>query len=226
MTLVRNMLKKLVIIALILVSCLSIVGLPVRAAAPHEDPETSTAIFSGISLFYFYSDTLDFILIKSPRDVEINTQKAPFVNVPPALNDSLINFVNSSKSICSLLLNLDGNIREIKSLLTESRYREAEPLVKEALANISLAEKNLADIEQSTRVAGAEFRVSLASANSGISMSNTAVLDRIQRLRDLLELYRSILIEQLADIFNVKKPLPTEITLSITPTKAFVGDTI
>jgi hypothetical protein len=222
---VKSAFKKISVSACI-VACLAMVGLPVFAAEPHEDPETARTVFSGMSIFQFYSGTLDFVLIKSQQDIEINIQKAPFANIPPALEDSLNNFVSSAKNLCSLILDLDASVSDIKVLLHESRYQEAAPLISKAFENILLAEGELDVIERATKIAGTEFQLSLAPKGSGILEAYKAVLDRIQRFRDLLKLYRSMVGEQQTEISNRKPLLPTELTLKIKPVEAFVGDTI
>jgi hypothetical protein len=175
---VKSAFKKISVSACI-VACLAMVGLPVFAAEPHEDPETARTVFSGMSIFQFYSGTLDFVLIKSQQDIEINIQKAPFANIPPALEDSLNNFVSSAKNLCSLILDLDASVSDIKVLLHESRYQEAAPLISKAFENILLAEGELDVIERATKIAGTEFQLSLAPKGSGILEAYKAVLDRI-----------------------------------------------
>jgi len=246
------------------------VSLPVFAADNQENPDTATVIYNGMSLFNFYTDTLDFVLIRNQSGVNSSVQKAPYANIPVALSESLTSFVGSSQSLSGVIINLDENIPQIQTFLQQSRYSEAAPLIKNAFANIALAETNLNSVEQATTVTGTQFLVAKASVNSGIAVSYAAVLDRIQRLRDLIALLRSMLNEQLggltpeqigalteeqiggltpeqisaltngqlsaltpeqlakilAEILNTKPLLQTQITLTIAPTEAFVGDTI
>ena len=246
------------------------VSLPVFAADNQENPDTATVIYNGMSLLNFYTDTLDFVLIRNQSGVNSSVQKAPYANIPVALSESLTSFVGSSQSLSGVIINLDENIPQIQTFLQQSRYSEAAPLIKNAFANIALAETNLNSVEQATTVTGTQFLVAKASVNSGIAVSYAAVLDRIQRLRDLIALLRSMLNEQLggltpeqigalteeqiggltpeqisaltngqlsaltpeqlakilAEILNTKPLLQTQITLTIAPTEAFVGDTI
>ena len=225
MTLVKAVFKRIAVIICIVI-CFTMLGLPVFAAEPHENPETARAVFSGISLFQFYSGTLDFILIKSQQDIEINMHKAPFANIPSTLENSFNNFIFSANKLCSLVIDLDVSVSDIKVLLQESRYQEAAPSISKAFENISQAERELAVIERATKIAGTEFQVFRASENSSIFVSYQTVLERIQRLRDLLNLYRGMLGEQQTEISNRKPLLPTEVTLKIEPLEVFVGDTI
>jgi hypothetical protein len=61
MILRKNILKQTALIQCIML-CFTMLGLPVFAAEPHENPETAVTVFSGMTLFQFYSDNLDFVL--------------------------------------------------------------------------------------------------------------------------------------------------------------------
>ncbi len=242
----KKLLQRISIFACLLTICFAVFASPVMAAEPQENPDTAKVVYDGVSFFNFYSNTLDFVLERSQSGVDTNVQKAPFANVSPVVSDYLEYFVNSTNSVCGLIINLDKSIPEIKTLLQQSRYTEAVPLIQNAFANISLMEYNLNNIEQSTVDAGIEFNISHASVTSSLNTSYTAVLDRIQRIRDLAALYRSMLTEQIGPLTPeqvspltqeqinaltpeqlAKKPLlQTQLTLTITPTEAFVGDTI
>ena len=226
----KKLLQRIAMCTYLLAICFTVFASPVMAAESQENPDTAKVVYDGVSFFNFYSNTLDFVLERNQSGVDTNVQKAPFANVSPVLSDYLEYFVNSTNSVCSLIINLDKSIPEIKTLLQQSRYSEAVPLIQNAFANISLVENNLNNIEQSTTDAGTEFNISDASVTGSLNMSYTAVLDRIQRLRDLAALYRSMLTEQVGPLTPeqlAKKPLlQTQLTLTITPTEAFVGDTI
>jgi hypothetical protein len=83
-----NILKP-IILAII---CTAIVfvssGLPIQAADPHEDPEKTLPVFSGIALFNYYSETLDFVLAKNPHEVTAKMEKMPFANLPDNLTET------------------------------------------------------------------------------------------------------------------------------------------
>ena len=50
--------------------CVVLPGLPVSAAVPQENPDTAVVVFSGVSLFQFYTGVLDSVIIKSQADSE------------------------------------------------------------------------------------------------------------------------------------------------------------
>ncbi len=112
MMLMKGIPKQIAIVACIVV-CFAMVGLPVFAAEPHEDPSTAQVVFSGMPLFQFYSGTLDSVLIGNQQNIETNIRKSPFANVPPSLENSLNNFVSSANNFCSLILDLDVSVKMI-----------------------------------------------------------------------------------------------------------------
>jgi len=225
MILGRDFFKKIVIIVSI-TSCFTLAGLPVFAASSQENPDTAAVVFSGVSLFQLYAGTLDSVLAKNQQNIETDIQVSPFANVPPAVEDSFNNFLSSAGNLCSLILGLDSSVSDTKLLLQESRYTETASLYTEAFTNLAIAEENLDSIKQAAAIAGNQFMVTGVSADSGISVAYTAVQDDIQRLNDLLSLYRTILQEQQTEISNQSLLPSSDITISIDQSEAYVGDTV
>ena len=95
MILGQGFLKKIVVVILIVV-CFVLICSPIFAAVPQENPDTAAVAFSGVSLFQFYSGTLDSVLAKNQQDIETDIQVSPFANVPPAVEDSFNNFLSKS----------------------------------------------------------------------------------------------------------------------------------
>ena len=123
-------------------------------------------------------------------------------------------------------MDINAGVSNVQLFLSESRYDEGTLQINTALQNIAMGENGLDTIENAANTAGDEFQVSLAAKDSGIYTAYAAVLERIQRLRDLLGLYRSILEEQQTEILNESLLPSSDITLEITPGEAFVGDEI
>ena len=222
---VKNVLKKIAVIMAIL-TCFTLVGLQVSAATPQENPDTATMVFSGISLFQFYSSTLDSVLTKNQKDIETAIQKSPFANIPPAVEDSFHYFLSSAGNLCSQILELDGSISDTEMLLQESRFTEAAAVKSAALQNLAAANANLNDIEQAVDIAGNQFQVNAAPDDSAISLSYAAVKNNIQQLTNLLDLYQSLLLAQQQEILNESMLPSSDITINITPKSAYVGDTV
>ncbi len=225
MTLGKGLLKKITLIIFI-TACFAMVGSPVFAAAPQENPDTAAVVFSGVSLFQFYSSTLDSVLAKNQKDIEANIQQSPFANVPPDMEDSFNKFLSSANNLCSQILGLDVSVSNTKLLLQESRYEDATPLNSAAFDNLTTAEENLSAIEQATNIAGGGFQVTSTSSDNSVATSYNMVLDRIQRLNNLLNLYHNMLQEQQTEILDGSLLPSSDITLETTTSEAFVGDTV
>ena len=225
MILRNNFLKKIAIMICIVI-CFVMIGSPVLAVDKQENPDIAKVVFSGISLFQFYSGNLDSILVKNQQNIETNIQNSPFANVPQSTETSLHNFLSSANDLCSQILDLDTETNNINVLLHEFRYQEASPLINEVLTNLANGNQNLDTIEQAVNITGNEFQVATADENSGLYTAYAAVLDRIQKLKDLLVLYQSITEEQQTEVLNEKTLQTPDITLQINPIEAFVGDTI
>lgn len=253
MTLIKQTLKK-IMLGSCLILCLAMIATPVFAAAPHEDPDAAPLIFSGTSLFQFYSGTLDFVIARDPQSIAYNLQKSPFANIPPELQASFNSYLGSANDLCQNVQSLDSGIVDVKNLLHQSRYNEAAPLINTALNNIASGETELNTITQAANLAAIQFNVSSPATAASIKEAYNVVLARIQTLRDLLDMFKRLLVEQLgsgataqqivdqgsdtnstpvivsgpqlSQILNQVKLKLTEMTLSFQPAEAFVGDYI
>ena len=218
-------LRKIALITFALV-CAALPGLPVSAAVPQENPDSAAVVFNGASLFQFYTNILDSVILKNQADIIENIRKTPFVNIPTDLNDTINSFAGSSQDIGDRMLELDTNTNEIKTLLRQSRYDEATTIKNQGFQTLSGAEGNLNTIEQAARATLTQFQDAAAAKVSPITAAYSVVLDRIQKLNDTLQLYRTILTEQQNEILNNKSLQSPLLTLQITPQQSFVGDNV
>ncbi|MDO8688200.1 MAG: hypothetical protein Q7K41_06405, partial [Dehalococcoidales bacterium] len=136
-----------VIICLVL---LSIMSLPVLAATPHEDPETAKAVFSGVSLFRYYADSLDFVLGKNPAEVEARMGKMSFASLPPGLAEATDSFAISGISLSHRVVGIDADLVKMRALVQQFRLDEAKALAGKISDNLSQAYSELNQIEQAT----------------------------------------------------------------------------
>jgi hypothetical protein len=216
--------KLVVAIATGLVLC-SIVATPALAVAPHEDPETAKSVFSGIALFRYYSGSLDFVLQKEPTQVEARLKKMPFANVPQGLEWATDEFASSSTNISYMVVDIDEGLTKLRVLLGQFRLDEASQLEKELSTTISQANSELRRLEEATKTTGRTFQVSSAPEGSDLRQAYDEVLDRINRIREMLRLQEAV-------IAGISEPPTgellkrTEVTLKIEPVTAFVGDSI
>lgn len=232
---------------------------PALAALPHENPDEAPQIFSGLSLFNYYANSLDFVLKKEPMEVEARLQKMPFANLPPSLRGSTDKFTASGINISYLIVDIDRNIEGMRLLVSEFRLSESTELSAQIASDLSNANDLLEKLRTATEASGIGFYVRGAPPTSGIRVAYDAVLERIDRIKELLGLYKSLLTdlqgknlrledkespkleekkeitaEEMAKYWDQLKAflmanklmLPTELSLSLERSSAFVGDMI
>jgi hypothetical protein len=209
-----------------LLAIVTIAGLPVSAAEPQENPDTAKTVFSGISLFQFYAENLDFVLTQTPENIQANIKISPYANVPPVLADSFNAFLSSSGDLCNQITKLNSDMAGIKTLVDESRFTEAQPLIINALSNISVVVNTINTLTKAVNTAGNNFQVNGAADTSALKIAFLSVMDRIQKLNDLLNLDQSILQAENSAAVNQNQVILTALTFTVQPMAAFVGDTV
>lgn len=188
----------------------------------HEDPEQAEVIFDGISLFRYYSASLDLLLRKEPAEVEARLGKMPFANIPEALTRPTVDFAASSTNLSYQVFDVSNNITRLGILVEQSRFDEAATLAKKTVATLVDAEIRLNEVEQALLTIGRGLRISSASPTSDLSISYGEVTSRIEKIRAVLAASKEMIAKMSAGQF-LKRP---QITLKIAPFTAFVGDSI
>ncbi|MFC2004378.1 hypothetical protein ACFLUK_02430, partial [Chloroflexota bacterium] len=113
---------------------------------------------------------------------------------------------------------------EFKMLMEHFRLGEAIELAIQISDNLSQANGELKRIEQATVTTGGELQVLSAPAGSNLRRSYNELLERIERIREMLDLYQELLestgltMEELLE--------STGLTMEVQPRVAFVGDNI
>ena len=212
--------------ALISVASLTLAGLPALAATPHEPPETARVVFSGISLFRYYTEALDFTLSKSPEMVEARLEKMPFANIPPEIDDDTGVFAASGINLAYLIAEIDENINQTDTLITQYRFDEAAVMAETTGSSISEAGGELGLLKASLEDTGVKLKVVAAPADSDLRSSYDAVLERVHRLEDMLARYDKTLAESLSRMEYPNSLSRTSLTLEIAEVHSFVGDEV
>ena len=192
------------------------------AADPHEDPETAETVFSGIALLRYYSGALDFVIGKSPAEVEARLEKMPFANIPQSLEEPADDFATSGISISFLIVAIDEDMGKLTVLIRQYRLEEAKELAAVTLTMLSQAYSELERLERAAETIGDELEVFSVPAESDLKRAYDGVLERTDRIREMLALYD----EFLHTVITLEEFLETDITLEVQPASAFVGDDI
>lgn len=234
-------------LALILFSLLVLPGGVVMATddspTPHENPDLATQDFDGIAILGYYTQLLDNVLARAPTQVELLRDKAPFANIPEDLEESLNNFGNASVSIAWLVPEIEADLDNFNTLAMQFLLAEMEAQQQQTQAKLTHACKLLSVIEESAATAGEVLGVPSSEKDSPLVTAYEELQDNIDLLGKLLDLFQAMLEALSADFLqkfmqdlpevSSQEPLsailqrllsPTDITLSIEPTTAFVGD--
>jgi hypothetical protein len=202
----RDLRKRIGGITLSVIVLIAVASNSVSAAEPHEDPETAKQVFSGISLFRHYSDALDHILRKIPIEVETRLVKMPFANIPQSLEEVTQRFASSSISVSRSVIAIDDDLDTLRMLMEQFRLKEAIKLAITTSARLSQANSDLHQIEQAIEITGLEFKISSAQKRSMLKQSYDDVVDRIDRIGEMLERYENLL-EDVLQIEEIKELL-------------------
>jgi len=213
--------------AVLCVIALFLTATPAFAAGPHENPETAEAVFSGISLLGYYSESLDYVLYRDPSGVEARIDKIPFANIPQSLEETTAGFASSAIGISHLVVTIDTQLDEIRIMVKQYRVDEVSELAAITSDHLSQANSELELIEQAVKSAGTEIKVFSAPPQSELRRSYDGTLARVSRIREMLTLYRDLLTDLLKEPDAIRTSLdPASITLEVDSAAAFVGDSI
>ena len=214
-----------VAITCVVISCT--INTSVFAATPHENPETAKQVFSLVSLLQYCSETLDFTLKGEPEELEARLGKLRFANVPPELEEAINSFGNSNVSLSYLIASIEEYSSRLRTLVSQYRFEEATQLTDEIYSRLSQGNYELArGIEEATGIIGRWFKLPSAPEGSSLKKAYNEVLEKIERIRDVLNLYEEILPNTLQEAIPVEVLNPTSVTLKVEPVFNFVGDNI
>jgi len=218
---VRNILR----VAGLVLSVLAVIFCgpqPVGASVSQEDPDLATPVYDGISLFDYYSATLDQVVARQPDEVRTALADIPFANMPDAISDTTGHLSDYILNIAASLVQNDADLAALNTLLTRSQLAAAADLKAFTLRNIGTAESVLNQMQNAVTAIGSEFQVAAAPADSALRAAYDGVIARITKIRDQFTGTR----RQLESIEAAKPLTVTGLTLDVIPLSAYVGDTI
>jgi hypothetical protein len=160
----------------------------VQAFDLHEDADTARTVFSGLSLFKYYSGALDYVLQRNPAEVDFRLRKMPFANIPPGMEKPTgiftANGMGISRGIAAIY---DGHLKRIE-LLQQFRVHEAAAQSKQLADAMTQARSELDRLEGAAVSSGEYFKATSPSAGTDLKNSYQEVLDKIDRIRKMLDL--------------------------------------
>ena len=192
---------------------------PAYAVNPHEDPARAQPVYSGVTLFRYYSNAIDSVIAKSPEGVRTELAKMPYANLPASLTGVTDNFVFSIEDCAQLIVDIDGDMGDLRGLLEQSRLTEATPLAQKIAGDLTSAYGDVRRAQDATTYTGVTFGVLLESRTSDIRLAYEDTITKLSTVVNMLDLYRDMLANMLGGA-------STQLTLEIEPDSAFVGDSV
>lgn len=202
MALRKDLLRKLMVALLLCPVILCSAVSPVYAATPHENPQASRTLYSAIALFFYYYDSLGFVLQREPLQVEIMLDKMPFANLPPDIEEANVSFVKSSISVANVVVDLDKDVETVRTLLRQSRFAEIAGLSNVIMAHLSTMRTGVSSMKDAAELIAQEFAVFSSPEGSDIRKAYQELLDELEGIEELLDFYFEMLKEELLKLVD------------------------
>jgi hypothetical protein len=197
--------------------------LPVR----HEDPEEEAElVYNPISLLRFFTEIQGFLLRKDVEAVAEWLGKLPFANVPDDLRGPVSQLNAHKIKLSGLVVEVGWELEEMEKLVGEFRLDEALELGDELANRIAQAYAALSEIEGLVEATGQRTGAAFAPEESWLRQAYNEFIDRIDKTREMLDLHKGLLADLLLGVRAIEELRPTEVTLQVDPTIAFVGEEV
>ena len=204
-------------------------GLPTLAQptqVPHENPDTATGSLDSITLLLSYSKIINLATSRQYQSAQSLLQEMEHADIPDELRYIIDRYSNLCQQIFTNLDNLESILDEASTLLAHNQIHEAKQKLDNAEANIQDTRSLLADIEAATDTLSDKLGISASPEESRIRQAHVLLEESLERLEQITEELNNLRQSQ-TDLYVQKiRLIPTELSLSINPASAFVGDSI
>jgi len=222
---------KRLIIALSIIAMLGVIlsGLPILAQptlVPHENPDTATGLLDKAGLLLSYSQIINLANDRQYRNAQDILDELEHVDIPDEIQYIINQYSNLCQQLFTTLDNLEALLDKASDLLARNQIGEVEYLLDLAHANIMDAHTLSEDIKVATNSLSDKLGVFAISATSQLTQAYTLLEESLERLSGLIDKLNS-LNQSLSERYVQKTRLsPTELSLSINPAAACIGDDI
>jgi hypothetical protein len=227
------------LLIVILLSIILAAGLlpqtPVRAEVtypPHQDPTTAESIFDAYSFLTYYANIFMLISLREYENATKLITQLKLLHIPEDLRYIIQRYNNLTLELNQILANLEKMLEEVSTLLSQYRLEEALQVMSKAGMQIGKAQILLKDLEEATETLSERLGIFSAPAESRIREAYNKLQDIFQRLKALVDQYLKLLLNLRNATFEMQKEIeeeelkPTQLTLNLNKTKAFVGESI
>jgi len=222
---------KRLIIALSIIAMLGVIfpGLPILAQPthlPHENPDTATGLLDKAGLLLSYSQIINLATDRQYQSAQDILDELEHVEIPDEIQYIINQYSNLCQRLFTTLENLESLLDEASELLAHNQIGEVKHLLDLARADIRDAYTLSEDIEVATDSLSDKLGVFSVSATSQLTQAHTRLEEGLERLSDLVSKLNSLNQTLEEQYVQKTKLIPTELSLSINPASAYVGDKI
>jgi len=196
--------------------------------APHEDPAAAKEAVDAYSLLMYYGDVVSLISVKSYGDAARLIERLNHVHVPEELRYIVGRYNQLSLELTSALEDADKSLEEASRLLSQYRLEEASGCLRGTSVLLGRAGILLKDLQDSLGTLGNRLGVYTFPAGSRVAEAYSRLQDALRKLSELTEEYVKLLAHAKKEASSIEEARlePTQVTLGLNATRAFVGATI
>lgn len=194
---------------------------------PHENPAATKSSSDLAALLLSYSKTFDLIATRQYQDAQSVLNELEQANIPDELRYIIDRYNTLTQELLTTLDNLESLLDEASILLSCNQISDAKEKLDEAEAITYDTQFLLKDIEAATNTLGDRLGVPAAPATSQIRQAYDHLEQSLHPPRQLSNELNQLQ-QSLADRRQTQtiELMPTELSLSISPASAFVGNSI
>ena len=194
---------------------------------PHQNPATAKDSPGLASLLLFYGNVFELASMSQYKDSQSMLNELEHADIPDELRYLLNRYNTLSLQLLTTLDNLESLLDDASNLLAHNQVSDAKQKLNEAEAAVYSAQLLLGDIEAATNILSDKVGIAAALAGSEIRQAHDRLQEMLHRVRQLFNKLNQLResITERREIQAVQL-IATELSLSITPASAFVGDSI
>ncbi|MCK4273610.1 MAG: hypothetical protein KAW90_01865, partial [Dehalococcoidales bacterium] len=177
-------------------------------------------------LLLSYSQIINLATESQYRNAQDILDELEHVDMPDDIRYIINQYSNLYQRLLTTLDNLEALLDEASGLLARNLIGEVKHLLDTARADIRDASTLSEDIEVATNSLSDKLGVFAISATSQLTQSHTRLEEGLERLSDLIDKLNSLNQSLTEQYVQKTRLIPTELSLSINPASAYVGDKI
>jgi hypothetical protein len=205
-------------------------GLPTLAQPlkiPHENPATARKTPIERDLLTTYSDIIDLAARSQYASAQDMLRELKQASVPSSITLVFDQYSGLFQQLLTHLDSLESQLDEIATLLAANQVGQARERLKTVETAIKEARSLVKDIEAAT--AGLDEKLGAFGGllpDDPLARAHDRLQQEVGRLTDIIDSYDSIKRDLDGRYAELAKLEPVELDLDISPSSAFVGDTV